>query len=175
MLADALLDLLKSGLDIGKLHIVSHSLGSQLASMTARKLKKKSNYKIKRISALDPAFPMFYPGLIAGHLSKYDADFVDVIHTDAWLYGAPVSTGTADFWPNGAILLQTGCPTRNYQLLTPIDLCSHWRSWRFWAESVAPSSLKTFQSRKCDSWLNFKRGKCDRNKVVNMGLDCPTK
>lgn len=43
---------------------------------------------------------------------------VDVIHTDAWLYGAPVSTGTVDFWPNGGVTLQPGCPKRNYKMLS---------------------------------------------------------
>lgn len=101
MLADALINMVKNGFDIKKLHIVAHSLGAQLSSMTSRSLKKKSNLIIKRISALDPAFPLFYPGIIAGHLSKYDADFVDVIHSDTFGYGAPISTGTADFYPNG--------------------------------------------------------------------------
>lgn len=63
----------------------------------------------------DPAFPPFYftPGWISRALGKSDADFVsffyfkvsqqlknlisliqvDVIHTDSWIYGAPVSTG----------------------------------------------------------------------------------
>lgn len=134
------------------------------------------------------------PGLIAGHLSKDDADFVDVIHADAFLYGAPISTGTVDFWPNGwhfirkfiscknyknyhlgGKSLQPGCPRRNYQFLTPNDLCSHWRSWRFWAESVSSSSLRTFQARKCESWERFMRGLCDHYEVVNMGQDCPLK
>lgn len=70
-----------------------------------------------RLSALDPAFPLFY-GTFSYHLSKHDAEFVDVIHTDAWIYGAPVSTGTADFWPNGGTTLQPGCPKRNYKLLS---------------------------------------------------------
>lgn len=43
---------------------------------------------------------------------------VDVIHTDAWLYGAPVSTGTIDFWPNSGKTLQPGCPKRNYKMLS---------------------------------------------------------
>ena len=73
---------------------------------------------IFRISALDPAFPPFYPGVFVTHLSDKDADFVDVIHTDAWLYGAPVSTGTVDFWPNKGKTLQPGCPKRNYKPLT---------------------------------------------------------
>ncbi|VVC88392.1 unnamed protein product [Leptidea sinapis] len=44
----------------------------------------------------------FYPdGILMEHVSEKDAEFVDIIHTDAGAYGAPVRTGTADFWPNG--------------------------------------------------------------------------
>lgn len=64
------------------------------------------------ISALDPAFPGFY-GPFLKHITKDDAEFVDVIHTDAWIYGAPASTGTVDFWPNSGSALQPGCPTRH--------------------------------------------------------------
>lgn len=73
-------------------------------------------WQISRISALDPAFPPFYPS--TGHISASDATMVDVIHTDAWLYGAPVSTGTVDFWPNSGKSLQPGCPVRNYKMLS---------------------------------------------------------
>lgn len=44
------------------------------------------------------------------HVNCKDAQFVDVIHTDAGGYGAPVKTGTADFWPNGGKSTQPGCP-----------------------------------------------------------------
>lgn len=73
-----------------------------------------------RLSALDPAFPGFYPAKVSivKPISKDDAEFVDVIHTDAWLYGAPSSTGTVDFWPNGGRTLQPGCPRRNFRPLS---------------------------------------------------------
>lgn len=46
------------------------------------------------------------------HLSHCDADFVDIIHTDAGLYGQPIATGSVDFWPNDGATLQPGCPFR---------------------------------------------------------------
>lgn len=99
---------------------------------------------------------------------------VDVIHTDAWLYGAPVSTGTVDFWPNKGKSVQIGCPKRNFQLLTQVDLCSHQRSWRFWAESVENKNEKSFPAIKCKSWKDFRTGKFDATKdLTYMGIDCP--
>lgn len=53
-----------------------------------------------RITGLDPANPPFFPAILLDHLSHRDAVFVDIIHTDAGLYGQPYSTGTTDFWPN---------------------------------------------------------------------------
>lgn len=37
---------------------------------------------------------------------------VDIIHTDAGIYGQPIATGTVDFWPNDGKTLQPGCPIR---------------------------------------------------------------
>lgn len=105
-------------------------------------------------------------------MNKNDANLVDVIHTDAFLYGAPVRTGTVDFWPNKGKSVQIGCPKRNYQLLTQVDLCSHQRSWRFWVESVENKNERSFQAVKCSSWKDFRLGKFDQNSVISMGIDC---
>ncbi|XP_061386543.1 lipase member H-A-like [Musca vetustissima] len=179
VLAKMLLQQFENGLDIEKFHIVGHSLGGQMAGIVGREIyaRSKKTKKIKRISALDPAFPLFYMTVgMAKHLSRHDAEFVDVIHTDAWLYGAPFSTGTADFWPNAGKTLQPGCPKRNYRMLTDNDLSSHRRSWWFWAESVANEYPVKFNCVKAKDWSDFKVGKLindDREHVV-MGHDCPT-
>lgn len=195
LLADTFLDLINNGLDVNKFHLVGHSLGGQMAGIIGRKIKEKSNktIKLKRISALDPAFPPFYPGLFYKPLNKKDAEMVsnlhrvpldhvispnrlqvDVIHTDAWLYGAPVSTGTVDFWPNNGKTLQPGCPKRNYKMLTDNDLCSHRRSWFFWAESVSSKHEKSFPAIKCKSYDDFKNAKCEEGSpIAYMGIDCP--
>ncbi|ALC39869.1 CG17292 [Drosophila busckii] len=177
-LAKVLLEMFDHGLDIEKLHIVGHSLGGQMAGIIGREIIKrtKGEKKIKRISALDPAFPLFY--LTAGlgsHLNKRDAEFVDVIHTDAWLYGAPSSTGTADFWPNGGKTLQPGCPKRNYKMLSDNDLSSHRRSWWYWAESVSDRFPIQFEAVPCKNWNDFKDKKYDETFTpVVMGHHCPT-
>ncbi len=63
-----------------------------------------------RISALDPAGPGFYIVLLGPKaINSNDANFVDVIHTDAGMLGAPFNTGTVDFWPNNGRRSQPGC------------------------------------------------------------------
>ena len=82
-MADVLIDLFTHGLDIKKFHLLSHSLGSQLAGMVGREIKKKSNGKLilKRITCLDPAFPGFYPPLpLLQAVNKDDAEFVSSCH-----------------------------------------------------------------------------------------------
>ncbi|XP_013113989.2 phospholipase A1 [Stomoxys calcitrans] len=178
VLAKHLLKQFDNGLDIDKFHIVGHSLGGQMAGIIGREVWERSQKtkKIKRITGLDPAFPLFYMGGLARHLCKYDAEFVDVMHTDAWIYGAPSSAATADFWPNAGKTLQPGCPKRNYRMLTDNDLSSHRRSWWFWAESVADKYPDKFNAVKAKNWSDFKEGKLindDRLHVV-MGHKCPT-
>lgn len=114
------MDWIDDGLNLENFHIVGHSLGGQMAGLIGRSVDKKSKgeSKIARISALDPAFPTFYPSMGTPPVNKRDANFVDIIHTDAWFYGAPVSTGTVDFWPNGGRTLQPGCPRRSYKALS---------------------------------------------------------
>ncbi|XP_034669537.1 inactive pancreatic lipase-related protein 1 [Drosophila subobscura] len=174
-LAKVLLEMFDHGLDIEKFHIVGHSMGGQLAGNIGREIFKRTKgvRKIKRISALDPAFPLYYP--LGAHLTANDAEFVDVIHTDAWLYGAPTSTGTADFWPNGGNSLQPGCPKRNYKMLSDNDLSSHRRSWWFWAESVSDRFPIRFDAVPCRSWSDFKQNKTTETcPPVVMGHHCPT-
>jgi hypothetical protein len=164
-----------NGLILPNVHVVSHSLGSQLAGVLGRSIIRKTDGKVrlKRITALDAAFPLFYPAILGQHLSANDAEMVDVIHTDGWIYGTPVSTGTADFWPNGGNLLsQPGCPQRNFQLLSDGDLCAHWRSLDFYIESVLRKDTRVFDSRRCSSWSLFKMGLCDNEQVARMGIDC---
>ncbi|CAD7079409.1 unnamed protein product [Hermetia illucens] len=178
IVANALILMTDAGLKLENVHIVGHSLGGQMAGVIGREVKNRSggSLVIKRLSALDPAFPGFYPAKVSivKPISKDDAEFVDVIHTDAWLYGAPSSTGTVDFWPNGGRTLQPGCPRRNFRPLSDNDLSSHRRSWWFWAESVINSHPEKFNAVKAKSWSEFKAGKTlEFEQHVVMGLHCP--
>lgn len=175
-LGETILYLINYGLDLQKIHIVGHSMGAQIASLTARNVKKLSNgrFKLPRITGLDPAFMLFYPGILTGHISKDDADFVDIYHGDQFFYGAPISSGTVDFWPNGGRALQPGCPLRNFELLSD-NVCSHERPIRFWAESVASKFPRKFKAIKCRSWNDFKSRSCNWSSVIEMGINCPAR
>ncbi|XP_069356319.1 pancreatic lipase-related protein 2-like isoform X2 [Maniola hyperantus] len=172
--AEHLNKLIEAGLSIEKLQIVGHSLGSHVAGYLARHLKNKYSKTIKRLTALDPAFPAFYPdGVVMDHVTEKDADFVDVIHTDAGGYGAPVRTGTADFWPNGGKSVQPGCPRFAPIPLTDDNLCSHWRSWRFYAESIR--NPEAFAASPADSYHKFRENQTPEVGMVYMGANCDNK
>lgn len=193
LMANVLMAAFRRGISIDSLHIVGHSLGGQMAGFIGRSITSRSNGTLTlprsvcvfidllnttlngcffRISALDPANPPFY--VDGTHLIASDASMVDVIHTDAWLFGAPISSGTIDFWPNGGYSLQPGCPKRTLRHpLSDANLCSHHRSWRFWAESVATAQgARSFPAIRSARWLSFMRGRIQVDQIVYMGYNC---
>lgn len=94
---------------------------------------------------------------------------VDVYHTDAGLLGADTQTGTVDIWLNGweppGGNDQPGCRG----LGSPV--CSHSRSWMYFAESVYPTENK-FYARKCRNFTHFENNTCYKNEPIQLvGLD----
>ncbi|KAH8376988.1 hypothetical protein KR093_002551 [Drosophila rubida] len=132
------------------IHIIGFSLGGQVAGQTANYLKRK----LKRITGLDPAKPLFILGSDQRRLDAGDAEFVDVIHTDTLGRGMLRSMGHVDFYPNfGA--LQPGCLE---ELPNDPGSCNHERAPRFYAESI--KSKLGFWGRQCSSWLIYLFGLC---------------
>lgn len=152
----------------------------------------------RRITALDAAFPYYFPPISAAPLSPRDAEFVDAIHTSSFMWlGTPYRIANADFYPNNGNL-QSGCPdlhaldvlnswvsyqanlnpslgTLNalffYYLFTLLsaDYCSHSQAYRYWSESLVWQ--KVFPARSCRSWNDFKSRRCDNNPINYMGYD----
>lgn len=93
-------------------HVIGHSLGSHVAGFVGKYVYVKTNKKIGRITATDPAGPTFEHKEVtkAMRLADTDAEFVDVVHTDAGHYGFIQPIGHADFYPNGGVS-QPGCPS----------------------------------------------------------------
>lgn len=65
--------------------------------------------QVGRITGLDAAYPLYMNTGGDGHLTKTDAMFVDVIHTDGGNFGFPNPLGHVDFYPNGGKPIQPGC------------------------------------------------------------------
>ncbi|XP_028140192.2 lipase member H-A-like [Diabrotica virgifera virgifera] len=121
--------LITSKVDLSKVHLVGHSLGSQLTAFIGKSTVELTGTMIGRITALDPAGPMWNkPDMLdTEKLTWRDADFVDIIQT----FGLKKPIGHVDFYPNRS-KHQPGCPSEGYTS----DLCNHARSTLFFIESV---------------------------------------
>lgn len=151
------------GLNLKDLHIVGHSLGAQTSGFTGKYMRSG---KVGRITGLDPARPGFTTNDPASRLHRNDAEFVDVIHTCAGMLGSEENLGHADFWPNGGSITQPGCNPVN----DITGSCSHGRSYEYFTESI--DSDVPFRAYPCDSYDNFKRGRCVSN-PTRMGEPTP--
>ncbi|KAK2579140.1 hypothetical protein KPH14_001310 [Odynerus spinipes] len=142
-LARTLTSLRNLGLPIHRTTCVGHSLGAHLCGIMANYLL----FRMHRIIGLDPARPLIRPGLV-NRLDSGDADFVEVIHTNAGYYGESGRMGHADFCVNGG-KVQPFCEGRpNYQL------CSHVWVVCFMAQSIDNGGLSSMAepcSRRCPS------------------------
>lgn len=100
--------LVTSGYAAKHIHLIGFSLGAEVAGFAGKQLQEWG-IKLTRITALDPALPLFEGNSSNRRLSPSDARFVDVIHTDGGILGNPTAMGHADFYPNGGRPLQPGC------------------------------------------------------------------
>ncbi|XP_059222111.1 pancreatic lipase-related protein 2 [Stomoxys calcitrans] len=133
------------------IHVIGFSLGGQLGNYIANKL---DSFLLPRITALDPAMPLFVTSSKQDKLDPSDAEFVDVIHTNALVQGKMERCGHADFYINGGIV-QPGCNADN-----PINpfACSHHRSIDYYLESIR--STKGFWGWACSSYMAYLLGMC---------------
>ena len=72
----------ETGLHPRDIHLVGHSLGSHVSAHIGRTIQRSGLGNVGRITALDPAKPWFDGSNRPHRISKHDADFVDVIHTN---------------------------------------------------------------------------------------------
>lgn len=82
--------------------LVGHSLGAHICGVAGKRLK---SMRIPVIVGLDPAYPLIKE---ASRLAITDAEYVQVIHTDAGHLGLPYPVGHADYYPNWG-RVQPGC------------------------------------------------------------------
>lgn len=79
------------------MHLVGHSLGSQIAGYVGKSFVNTSYEPIQQITALDPAFPLFDGYSPKIRLHKSDARHVLVIHSNVgpWGLGMKNPVGTS--------------------------------------------------------------------------------
>ncbi|RZB40340.1 inactive pancreatic lipase-related protein 1, partial [Asbolus verrucosus] len=150
--------LVSRGMYLPSLHLIGLSLGAQMAGVCGQSVKSG---RISRITGLDPAGPLFKKWPKSLRLDSGDAEFVDVIHSDAGIFGFPRRVGHVDFWPNRGVSPQPGCTFKDVKKRAPDNIvelffCSHWRSYQFYAESIIND--QGFVSVPCDSWNDYLAG-----------------
>ncbi|XP_044732684.1 phospholipase A1 VesT1.02-like [Chrysoperla carnea] len=147
----------KAGMNLDDLHIIGHSLGAHTAGIAGKHIKSG---QLKRITGLDPAWPLYEdlrPQTAEWRLTKDDALFVDVIHTAGGVLGFLFPIGDNDYYPNGGINPQPGCL---------VDLgasCSHSRSWEYFMETIYTDAA--FPTEVCENLEQIKDGKCKQNEI----------
>lgn len=92
--------LFSDGQDPSKIYIVGHSLGSHIAGVAGKKVHELTGKLLGRITALDPAGPCFSNISPSGRLDKTDAEYVDVIHSNAGMLGLREPVGKRLFFYN---------------------------------------------------------------------------
>ncbi|XP_055626611.1 pancreatic triacylglycerol lipase-like [Toxorhynchites rutilus septentrionalis] len=161
----------RMSIEHGQVHVIGHSLGAHIAGNVGKFFQGK----LGRITALDPAGPLF-ARLSIDAVRESDAKFVDAIHTDGLALGELTARAHADFYPNRGIPPQPGC-----QLLDVVSLnaCSHYRSTGFFAESILLPN--NFIAYGCafedifDSTEPCKHVESGAKKMVAMGEFVPQK
>ncbi|XP_064615464.1 pancreatic triacylglycerol lipase-like [Liolophura sinensis] len=158
-------------MNYGKVHLIGHSLGAQACGYAGSKI-----HGLGRISGLDPAQPFFEDHDATVRLDPSDANFVDVIHTDATKfigiegYGMVKPCGHVDFYPNGGNN-QPGCEERH--IIGAIEdflngkikaaagdvSCSHSRAHHYYVHTINPSACP-LQGYTCSDYHKFESGDC---------------
>ncbi|XP_050441501.1 pancreatic lipase-related protein 2-like [Adelges cooleyi] len=147
-----------------KMHLLGFSLGAHLTSQISFQLAPT---RLSRITGLDPALPLFYSWNRNRQLSKADADFVDVVHTNALVEGQLKPSGHVDFYVNGGTS-QPACVNAS----NPIK-CNHHMAPEYFAESI--NTEKGFWAWECSNVSDYYDGKCPpKGKPRLMGEFCKT-
>ncbi|XP_065216408.1 inactive pancreatic lipase-related protein 1-like [Planococcus citri] len=139
-------------LDPVHIHFMGHSLGAHISAYAAKGIPG-----VGQLTAFDPAQPGFEGSPADVRLTKNDATFVDVIHTNIRPvipllgFGLIFPAGHVDYYMNGGAL-QPGCvapPLHEVNLTSIADLgkisvdviskwvaCSHGKSYLYYTEAL---------------------------------------
>lgn len=166
--------LFKQGGSPNDIHCIGHSLGGQMCGRIGREILRMTGQKIARISALDPAGPLWIDGKLRrrpaelrnldpgpghDHVWKTDAQFVDTHHTNGkadgpmflgGMQGSLLPSGHVDFFYNGGERMP-GCSDHpSYYPRNTLSGCSHWAAVFIFAQSIGYP--QAFEAKICYSW-----------------------
>ncbi|KAK9881656.1 hypothetical protein WA026_017174 [Henosepilachna vigintioctopunctata] len=154
--------MIANGMSSKNIHIIGFSLGAHIAGSTGTQLRKVAGWKLGRITGLDPALPFYATLNDEWKLDASDADFVDVVHTSALVFGKFEPSGHIDFYMNGGFS-QPFCKNRPRP-----PLCSHFMSGIYFAESIY--NQRKFIGIECkDLFPNLVLKTCSTDKRAVMG------
>lgn len=139
------------GLNFGTTTVIGHSLGGHAAGMTG---KRVSRGRLNTVFALDPAFPLFSMDRPGERVAPGDANYVEVMHTNAGLLGFDQPIGAASFYPNFG-RTQPGCGA------DVSGNCAHSRAHEMFAESI--NSGPGFWGRRCRNYNDILNNNCVSN------------
>ncbi|XP_025406428.1 phospholipase A1-like isoform X2 [Sipha flava] len=160
--------LIYSGISKFQLHCVGHSLGAHICGMISNHLTEKQH----KIIGLDPAKPLIDLFLMEEfRLTKNDADFVEVIHTNSGAYGENPQIGHVDFSINGG-RMQPSCI--HQPNIIKRSRCSHFKSVCYFASSLSKRGNKFLGlqcTETCDMVILPKGS--NRISLLPMGIETP--
>ncbi|XP_068632523.1 lipoprotein lipase [Battus philenor] len=146
--------------DLSRLHLIGFDLGAHAVGIAGRQLQGQ----IARITGLNPSGKNW--GLGSRRLTKSDAQFVEVIHTDSsgpFANGLMDALGHIDFYPNGGSK-QPGCFLSN--------ICSHNRAWELFTATLNVSN--ELKGNRCASITQLNRDRCNGDSL-SMGTNAYSK
>jgi len=151
----------KAGFKPAQFHCVGHSLGAHACAYAGKWTQSQYNFKIGRITGLDPAGPSFEQTKVEVRLDKSDAEFVDIIHCNGGdeeegFLGYKAAFGHSDFYPNGGSH-QPMCKNENN------FICDHNQCPNFFLDSIVQGEQNGCTFNKCESTADFEAGLCDGN------------
>lgn len=155
--------------DLDRVHMIGHSLGSHLSGYTGYTLRVNFGLHLGRITGLDPAELAFTETDELVRLDPSDAQFVDVIHSDATPFVPKIGLGLyepighLDFYPNGGFN-QPGCRrdfwkqpnSRFVSDMFQFFSCSHSRAYTYFIESINNPATAV----RCGSYEKYSAGEC---------------
>ncbi|XP_020776041.1 phospholipase A1 member A [Boleophthalmus pectinirostris] len=143
----------KQGSKLDSFHFIGISLGAHVSGFVGTLFEGK----IGRITALDPAGPMFKRADTFDRLDPSDAKFVDVIHTDSDYFGISIPIGHVDFFLNGGND-QPGCARSRFDSMYGYVICDHMRALHVYLSALNHSCALT--ALPCTSYEDFLMGQC---------------